>query len=106
MLEAKAKAQEDLSRLQRRVQEDTRLQQFDHPDEVWITKDHTKAQRDAERRRRGENQSCEEDAMRRKIAVSSASQARKGARRRHSAVSRLSDESSSEDDNTSKVILR
>ena len=84
MLEAKEKALEESRRLQRRAQEENRPQQYELPDEVWLTKDHPRARRDMERKLRAENQLREEEAKRRKTAADSyASHSRRVDNRQH-----------------------
>jgi hypothetical protein len=66
LLRRKTEAQEQLLRLRNQVREETEPQQYKYPDEVWITRDHTRGDRDRERRQRAQNHEREQDALKRK----------------------------------------
>ncbi len=62
----KAEAQEQLLRLRNQIREETEPQQYKDPDEVWITPQHTRADRERERRQRGKNYERQQDALERR----------------------------------------
>jgi hypothetical protein len=66
LLRRKTEAQEQLLRLRNQVREETEPQQYKYPDEVWITRDHTRGDRNRERRQRAQNHEREQDALKRK----------------------------------------
>lgn len=66
LLIRKAEAQEQLLRLRNQIREETEPQQYKDPDEIWITPQHTRGDRERERRQRGQNYERQQDALERR----------------------------------------
>lgn len=65
-MQKKLEAIDQTVRLRAQIRDELEPQQFSQPDEIWITQDHTRADRERERRQRAQNYGRQQDANQRR----------------------------------------